>query len=132
MRHTAHVRFARSIDLFLDEARRGGRINSRSSERAYRDVLTWHAEDAETTDPRRTTREDVRRTLRRWQHPNTQRNRHSLLASFYRWMFRRGIVATTPPSRCGAHGSASPTRRGCAKRRRWRCSRPARRCGNAA
>jgi hypothetical protein len=45
------VRFAQAIDRFLDDMRVSGRITSRSSERAYTDVLRWHEQDSETKDP---------------------------------------------------------------------------------
>jgi integrase/recombinase XerD len=89
------VRFSRAVDLFVDQLRLAGRITSDSSERAYRDVLDWHAEDSETPDVRKTTREDVRKTLRRWSG-NTQVNRHSILAAFYRWLVQEGYRKENP------------------------------------
>ena len=58
-------------------------------------MLRWHAEDSGTDDPRKTTRDDVRATLRRWQG-NTQVNRHSVLASFYRWLVQEGYRKDNP------------------------------------
>jgi integrase len=95
MRKTPRVRFARAIDRFLDDMRTAGRITSKSSERAYTDVLRWHAEDSEIADVRKTTREDVRRTLRRWSG-NSQATRHSMLASFYRWLVQEGHRRDNP------------------------------------
>jgi integrase/recombinase XerD len=95
MRKTARVRFARAIDRFLDDMRTTGRITSKGSERAYTDVLRWHEQDSETPDPCKTTREDVRRTLRRWTG-NTQATRHSILAAFYRWLVREGYRKDSP------------------------------------
>jgi integrase/recombinase XerD len=89
------VRFAQAIDRFLDDMRVAGRITSRSSERAYTDVLSWHEQDAETADVRKTTREDVRRTLKRWSG-NTQATRHSILAAFYRWLVQEGYRKDNP------------------------------------
>jgi integrase/recombinase XerD len=89
------VRFPGAIDGFIDQMRLAGRITSKSSERAYRDVLNWHAEDSEASDPRKTTREDVRRTLRRWSG-NSQATRHSILAAFYRWAVQEGYRKDNP------------------------------------
>jgi integrase/recombinase XerD len=95
MRKTPRVRFARAIDRFLDDMRAAGRITSKPSERAYTDVLRWHAEDSEVADVRKTTREDVRRTLRRGTG-NTQANRHAILAAFYRWLVQEGYRRDNP------------------------------------
>jgi integrase len=95
MSETPRVRFARAIDAFLDDMRVAGRITSRPSERAYTDVLRWHEQDAEVKDPRKTTREDVRRTLRRWSG-NSQATRHSILAAFYRWLVQEGHRKDNP------------------------------------
>ena len=92
---TRRVRFSRAIDDFLADMRAAGRITSNASERAYRDVLNWHAEDSDSDDSRRTTRDDVRRTLGRWRG-NTRANRHSLLASFYRWLVQQGHRKDNP------------------------------------
>jgi integrase/recombinase XerC len=43
-----------------------------------------------------TTREDVKRTLRRWAHPNSQRTKRSHLVSFYQWMMEEGLRHDNP------------------------------------
>ena len=43
------------------------------SERSYRGALYHHCDDLDNRDPAYIGREDVKRTLRRWPHPNTQR-----------------------------------------------------------
>jgi integrase/recombinase XerD len=79
------VKFSESIDLFIDDMRAEGRINSPHTERAYRDALGLHADDVANLDPRYTGREDVKRTLARWPNPNTRRKNRSMLVSFYDW-----------------------------------------------
>jgi site-specific recombinase XerD len=86
------VKFGEVLERFIADKR----FSSASSERHYRDTLVNHAEDAEWRDPRMTTREDVKRTLRRWSHPNTAANRLSILSSFYEWMTREGLRKDNP------------------------------------
>jgi site-specific recombinase XerD len=73
-----------------------GRFTSDRSAVEYRRTLRRLAEDAEDRDPRVATREDVKRTLRRWSHPNTQRRMRSMLVSFYDWMVEEGLRADNP------------------------------------
>lgn len=47
-------------------------------------------------DPRKIGREDVKRTLTRWKHPNTRATCRAALVSFYRWMVEEGMRATNP------------------------------------
>lgn len=77
--------FGKAIDLYILDMRAEGRMTSDKTERAYRDCLHRHAEDVNNRDPRYTSREDVKRTLRRWTNPNTQRVRRACLVSFYDW-----------------------------------------------
>src|SRR4051794_12669671 len=77
--------FGHAIDLYVTDMRAEGRMTSDKTERAYRDCLHAHADDVNNRDPRYTNREDVKRTLRRWTNPNTQRVRRACLVSFYDW-----------------------------------------------
>lgn len=79
-----------AIDEFVADMRSQGRMNSDKTERDYRIVLYAHADDVGNRDPRYTAREDVKRTLRRWSHPNSQRKNRSALISFYDWMVEEG------------------------------------------
>ena len=90
------MKFRHAIDLYLEDQRLNGRLSSVGSERAYRDVLVWHGEDAHWRDPRMTTRDDVKVTLRRWQNPNTARTRRSVLVSFYEWLVQEGYRRDNP------------------------------------
>lgn len=83
-------------NMYLADMLSEGRISPGGSERAYHDVLTWHAEDCGNRDPRTIGREDVKRTLRRWPNANTQRNRRSILVSFYRWTVEEGYRKDNP------------------------------------
>lgn len=84
------------IDMYLEDMRAQGRINSDVSERSYRDTLVWHAEDVSNRDPRYTNRDDVKRTLARWSNPNTKSKRRSYLVSFYRWLMEEGFRKDNP------------------------------------
>jgi hypothetical protein len=77
------VRFSVAIDLFIADWRSEGRINSERTERSYRGVLHPHADDVGNRPPNATGREDVKRTLARWPHPNTQSVRRAVLVAFY-------------------------------------------------
>jgi integrase/recombinase XerD len=90
------VRFTRAIDLFVADQRTAGRLNSDRSEVAYRATLTRHAEDVGNRDPATTNREDVKRTLSRWAHPNSQRTCRAHLVSFYRWAMEEGYRKDNP------------------------------------
>src|SRR5436309_16113000 len=79
------MRFDRAIDLYIADMEAQGRLNSPSSVRGHRSTLEAHAEDIGNRDPRYVGREDVKRTLRRWTHPNTQGTNRSKLVSFYAW-----------------------------------------------
>lgn len=90
------MRFTAAIDLFLDDLASQGRVNSPHTEAAYRAKLEAHAEDIGNRDPSKTGRDDVKATLRRWRHPNSQRQAHAILTSFYRWCMEEGIRDTNP------------------------------------
>lgn len=88
--------FAAVAELYIDDMRALARLTTDRSAAEYRRTLLQHAGDAHTTDPRATTREDAKRTLRRWSHPNTQRRRRSVLVSFYDWMVEEGLRPDNP------------------------------------
>ena len=71
-------------------------MNSDKTERDYRVVLHAHADDVDNRDPKKTGREDVKRTLRRWPHPNSQRKNRSILVTFYDWMVEEGKRSHNP------------------------------------
>lgn len=90
------MKFTKSIDLFIDDMRADGRINSDRTEVAYRSRLRAHADDVSNRDPRTTNRDDVKRTLRRWNHPNTQSQARAVLVSFYDWAMEEGHRKDNP------------------------------------
>lgn len=90
------MKFSVAIDDFIADWRAQGRLTSDGSERAYRDALMRHADDVGNRDPAYTNRNDVRQTLRRWTHPNTQANRRAILASFYDWCMEEGLRPDNP------------------------------------
>jgi len=71
------ISFDQAAELFIADMRVIGRLRADRSAHEYRRSILQHAADAGTEDPRTTTRDDVKRTLRRWRHPNTQRRRRS-------------------------------------------------------
>lgn len=88
--------FRQAIDLYLQDQRSAGRINSPETEKNYLHALWAHADDVDNRSPHTTNRDDVKRTLRRWQNPNSQRTRRSVLISFYRWCVEEGIRPNNP------------------------------------
>jgi integrase len=90
------VKFNAAIELYVRDMRSQGRITSDATERSYRSILDRHNEDLTNRDPRYAGREDVKRTLRRWAHPNTQRVNRAVLVSFYDWTMEEGIRKDNP------------------------------------
>ncbi len=90
------MKLTAAIDAFCDDMLAQGRMNSASTERSYRSVLNRHATDVENRDPRYVGRNDVKRTLRRWPNPNTQRTSRSILVSFYDWAMEEGVRKDNP------------------------------------
>ena len=99
------MKFTAAIDEFIADKRSEGRINSPRTEAGYRLTLETHAADVGNRDPATVGREDVKRTLRRWPHPNTQAYNRAVLVSFYRWCVQEGrrpynpAEQTRPPKR---------------------------------
>jgi site-specific recombinase XerD len=90
------MKFADAIDEYIADKQREGRLNSHNSIHAYRACLEHHCDDVNNRDPAKTGRNDVKRTLGRWPHPNTQRQKHAILTSFYDWCATEGIRDTNP------------------------------------
>jgi integrase/recombinase XerD len=90
------VKFSQAIDDFIRDGQSQGRLNTPRTIDAYRDKLNAHCDDVSNRDPALTGRDDVKRTLRRWTHPNSQRQAHSILTSFYDWAMEEGIRETNP------------------------------------
>lgn len=87
---------SRAIDAYIVDMRSQGRINSPATERSYRSILDRHGEDVLNRDPHYIGREDIKRTLRRWANPNTQRVGRAILISFYDWTMEEGLRKDNP------------------------------------
>lgn len=90
------MRFDEAIEEFLRDKRGAGQINSPRTEVSYRSRLDALGEDVGNRDPRTVGREDVKRTLRRWAHPNTQRHARTVFVSFFDWSMEEGIRKDNP------------------------------------
>ena len=90
------MRFSVAIDMFVRDMRSQGRLNSDRSEVAYRATLNRRADDLGNRDPATANRLDVKRTLSRWDHANTQRTCRAHLVSFYRWTMEEGYRKDNP------------------------------------
>ncbi len=90
------MRFDQAIDLFIDDMEAQGRLTSRSSVIGHRATLVAHGEDVANRDPAYVGRDDVKRTLRRWKHANTQGTNRSKLVSFYAWTMEEGWRKDNP------------------------------------
>jgi site-specific recombinase XerD len=101
--------FDQAAELFIADMRVIGRLRTDRSAHEYRRSILQHAADAGTADPRVATRDDVKRTLRRWRHPNTQRRRRSMLVSFYDWMVEEGLRPDNPARQTRAARASEPT-----------------------
>ena len=90
------MKFGAAIDDYIADMQSQGRITSENTIRAYRECLNVHADDVSNRDPAKTGRDDIKRTLRHWAHPNTQRQKHAILTSFYDWAMEEAIRDTNP------------------------------------
>lgn len=88
--------FKQAVAIYVTDMKSEGRLNSAASEKSYWDLLMLHAEDVGNRDPRTTSRDDVKRTLRRWNNPTTQRTRRAYLVSFYDWAMEEGYRKDNP------------------------------------
>lgn len=95
-----------AIDLFMRDWRSEGRINSENTEIRYRYILGKHCDDARNRPLANADTEDVKRTLRRWKHANSQSQARSVLSSFYMWARQEGHIAANP-----VEGTRQPKRR---------------------
>ena len=90
------MKFSDAVEQFIRDMRVQGRLNSEPSVRGYRSTLDAHGQDVGNRDPAKVGREDVKRTLQRWPHPNTQGTNRAKLVSFYDWAMEEGIRRDNP------------------------------------
>jgi site-specific recombinase XerD len=89
------MKWSDAIDSYIRDQQQYGRINSKETVRAYRRLLALHAQDT-PAGPLSASREDVKRTLGRWEHPTTQSREHSCLRSFYDYLSTEGHRPDNP------------------------------------
>ncbi len=87
---------AELIEEYLSDMKRSGRLLSVHSQSAYRRALELHAEDVGDVGLLASNRLHVKATLRRWEHPNSQRRNHAAIGSFYNWCCEEGYRETNP------------------------------------
>jgi integrase len=102
------MQFKQAIDGYLRDQKHAGRINSKETVRIVVRVLALHAQDA-STGPLETTREDVKRTLARWEHPSTRAREHSILIGFYDWLLTEGHRPDNPARQVARARVRKPT-----------------------
>ncbi len=90
------MRWADAIELYVADMRRYGRMNSDRTENSYRSRLYVLGEDIGNRDPRTVGRDEIKRTLSRWEAPNTQRNAHAIFISFFDWAMEEGMRKDNP------------------------------------
>jgi site-specific recombinase XerD len=90
------VTFSKAIDDYLADMVSAGDLRSERSVDTYRRALQVFADDVNNRNPRLVGREDVKRHLRRWPHPNTQRRHRSMLVSFFDWAMEEGHRKDNP------------------------------------
>jgi integrase/recombinase XerC len=88
--------FDRAIEDFLTDKQTAGQITSPNSLASYRSRLNVLGEDVGNRDPRTIGREDIKRTLRRWLHPNTQSHARTVYVSFFDWCIEEGTRKDNP------------------------------------
>ena len=85
-----------AIGLYLDDMVSQGRFTSERSEDSYRRSLLVLVEEVKNRDPEKIGREDIKRTLSRWKHPNTQARHRSMMISFFDWLMEEGHRKDNP------------------------------------
>ncbi len=117
------MKLTAAIDAYIEDMRLEGRINSPATERDYRGALMAHAEDVANRDPRYTNRDDVKRTLSRWAHPNSRGKQRSIFVSFYDWLVEEGLRPHNPArqTRRTKRRASAVYRLTSEETRRWPC-----------
>jgi integrase/recombinase XerD len=100
--------FEQAIDLFLEDAFALGRLTTARSAAEYRRTVRKHAADCDGLGPTEAGREQIKRTLRRWEHPNTKRRKRSMLACFYDWVVEEGLRPDNPARQVRAPRAREP------------------------
>ena len=97
-----------AIDSYIRDQQQYGRINSAATVRVYKRTLTLHAQDT-PGGPLTASRDDVKRTLARWAHPNTRAREHTCLTSFYTYLATEGHRPDNPARQVARARTRKPT-----------------------
>jgi integrase/recombinase XerD len=89
------MNFDRAIYAFIADWRGYGRINSEHTERSYVSKLELLAADC-GKDVEDVTKQDVKATLRRWEHPNSKLQAHSCFIAFFDWATQEDLRDDNP------------------------------------
>ena len=100
--------FEEATELFLEDAFALGRLTTARSAAEYRRTVRKHSDDAGGRGPTETGRDDIKTTLRRWEHPNTKRRKRSMLVSFYDWVVEEGWRPDNPARQVRAPRGREP------------------------
>ncbi len=87
------------VETFLRDQRKYGQHTSAHTQEAYRHVLILHLEDLGLRGPLEADRNDVKRTLDRWDYAPTRARQHAVLTSFYDWACYEDLRANNPARR---------------------------------
>lgn len=90
------MRFSTAIDDFLADMASAGSLRSERSVDTYRRALQAFADSVNNRSVKLIGREDVKRHLRAYKHPNTQRRHRSMLVSFFDWAMEEGHRKDNP------------------------------------
>lgn len=85
-----------AIDAFIADWKGYGRINSEHTERSYRSKLLLLGEDSGWAPVEDIIKADVKKTLRRWEHPNSKLQAHSCFIAFFDWTAEEDIRESNP------------------------------------
>lgn len=90
------MKFENAIDAFIADWKGYGRINSEHTERSYRSKLLLLGEDSGWAQVQDISKADVKKTLRRWEHPNSKLQAHSCFIAFFDWTAEEDIRESNP------------------------------------
>jgi integrase len=97
-----------AVGEYLRDQQATGRISSDETVRCYQRTLVLHAQDT-PAGPLAASREDVKRTLARWTHPNTRAREHTCLTSFYDYLMTEGRRPDNPARQVARAKTRKPT-----------------------
>lgn len=90
------MRIETAIDAFIADWKGYGRINSEHTERSYRGKLLLLGEDSDWEPVESISKAHVKRTLRRWDHPNSKLQAHACFIAFFDWACQEDLRESNP------------------------------------